>query len=213
MYLPKHFDEPRIDVMHDLIRAHPLATLITTTADGIEANHIPLLLADQPAPFGTLFGHVARANPLWREAQKDSEVLAIFSGPNTYISPNWYATKKQHGKAVPTWNYAVTHAYGKLRVIDDPVWLRQHLGALTTHNESNQPVPWALTDAPPDYIDKMITAVVGIEITITRLLGKWKVSQNQPAENRASVVQALTARGEMQDAAMVNLVLGGNKTD
>ncbi|MGS0740647.1 FMN-binding negative transcriptional regulator [Glaciimonas sp. GG7] len=211
MYLPKHFEEPQIDVMHDLMRAYPLATLITMTDAGIEANHIPLLLSDQPTPLGKLVGHVARANPIWRDVQKDSEVLAVFSGPNTYISPSWYATKKQHGKVVPTWNYAVTHAYGTLRVIDDVVWLRNHLGELVGHTEANMPAPWALTDAPTDYIEKMMTAIVGIEITITRLIGKWKVSQNQPVENRISVIDALNARGDIQDASMATLVAEADK--
>ncbi|QRX81251.1 FMN-binding negative transcriptional regulator [Glaciimonas sp. PAMC28666] len=206
MYLPKHFAEPGVDVMHNLMRAHPLSTLITMTAEGIEANHIPLLLSAQPGPFGTLHGHVARANPLWRDHQKDSEVLAVFSGPNAYISPNWYATKKEHGKVVPTWNYAVTHAYGTLRVIDDAVWLRAHLTALTAHHEANLPQPWAVEDAPYDYTEKMITAVVGIEITITRLIGKWKVSQNQPANNRETVIQVLNTSGDAQAACMAALI-------
>jgi len=212
MYLPKHFEEPRVDVMHDLIRAHPLATLITMTSGGIEANHIPLLLSEQPAPFGTLYGHVARANPLWRDFQKEVEVLAVFKGPDAYISPNWYATKKEHGKVVPTWNYAVTHVYGNLRVIDDAVWLRSHLEALTAHNEAAMPAPWAVTDAPHEYTEKMITGVVGIEITITRLIGKWKVSQNQPAVNRTSVIEALDARGGAQAISMAALVRGGEET-
>lgn len=213
MYLPKHFAEPSVEVMHDLIRAHPLSTLITMTADGIEANHIPLLLSPQPGPFGTLYGHVARANPLWQEYQKDSEILAVFSGPNAYISPTWYATKKEHGKVVPTWNYAVTHAYGTLRVIDDAEWLRSHLTALTAKNEANLPTPWAVEDAPHDYTEKMISAVVGIEITITRLIGKWKVSQNQPAQNRATVIQALNTSGEAQAVAMAMLIGDAAKKD
>ena len=206
MYLPKHFAEPSVEVMHDLIRAHPLSTLITMTADGIEANHIPLFLSAQPGPFGTLYGHVARANPLWQIYQKDCEILAVFSGPNAYISPTWYATKKEHGKVVPTWNYAVTHAYGTLRVIDDAVWLRSHLTALTANNEANLPTPWAVEDAPHDYTEKMISAVVGIEITITRLIGKWKVSQNQSTQNRATVIEALNASGGAQAVSMAMLI-------
>ena len=213
MYLPKHFAEPSVEVMHDLIRAHPLSTLITMTADGIEANHIPLLLSAQPGPFGTLYGHVARANPLWQEYQKDCEILAVFSGPNAYISPTWYATKKEHGKVVPTWNYAVTHAYGTLRVIDDAEWLRSHLTALTAKNEANLPTPWAVEDAPHDYTEKMISAVVGIEITITRLIGKWKVSQNQPAQNRETVIQALNTSSEAQAVSMATLIRDAAKKD
>ncbi|MGZ9712313.1 FMN-binding negative transcriptional regulator [Glaciimonas sp. GNP009] len=213
MYLPKHFAEPSVEVMHDLIRAHPLSTLITMTADGIEANHIPLLLSAQPGPFGTLYGHVARANPLWQIYQKECEILAVFSGPNAYISPTWYATKKEHGKVVPTWNYAVTHAYGTLRVIDDAVWLRSHLTALTANNEANLPTPWAVEDAPYDYTEKMISAVVGIEITITRLIGKWKVSQNQSTQNRATVIEALNTSGGAQAVSMAMLIRDAAKKD
>jgi transcriptional regulator len=154
-------------------------------------------------PFGTLQGHVARANPLWQDFDKNVEVLVIFQGPDAYISPSWYATKKETGKAVPTWNYAVAHAYGTLRIIDDASWLRAQIETLTTHNEAPLPHPWAVTDAPGDYIEKMIAAVVGIEIEITRLNGKWKVSQNQPAENQAGVVEALRNSG---NNAMTELV-------
>ncbi|KAF3997693.1 FMN-binding negative transcriptional regulator [Glaciimonas immobilis] len=211
MYLPKHFEQPRIDVMHDLIRSHPLATLITMTAAGIEVNHIPLLLSDQPRPLGTLCGHVARANPLWRDYQKEVEVVAVFNGPESYISPTWYATKKQHGKVVPTWNYAVTHAYGTLRVMDDAVWLRTHLEQLTAHNEDGRPAPWMVDDAPREYTEKMIMAIVGIEIVITRLIGKWKVSQNQPAENRASVIHSLNNGSELHGTSMATLIADAGK--
>ena len=136
MYIPKHFDEPRIEVMHDLVRARPLATLVTLSASGLNANHIPLLLSTEPAPFGVLRGHVARSNPMWSDLAKDVEVLAIFHGPDAYITPSWYASKQETGKVVPTWNYAVVHAYGRLHVIDDASWLRSHLEALTAHNES-----------------------------------------------------------------------------
>ena len=206
MYIPKHFDEPQVAVLHALMRAHPLATLVTLSSDGLNANHIPLLLSDQPAPRGTLRGHVARANALWRDVLQGSEVLAVFQGPDAYISPSWYPTKLEHGKAVPTWNYAVAHAYGRLRVVDDVAWLRTHLEALTSVHEAALPEPWHVSDAPGDYIDKMMAAVVGIEINITRLLGKWKVSQNQPAQNQAGVVAGLRARGDTQSLAMAELV-------
>lgn len=206
MYIPKHFDEPRIEVLHALMRARPLATLITLSSDGLNADHIPLLLSAEPAPLGTLRGHVARANALWRDVVQGVEVLAVFQGPDAYISPSWYPTKREHGKAVPTWNYAVAHAYGSLRVVDDATWLRAHLEALTSHHEAAMPEPWHVSDAPGDYIDKMIAAVVGIEISITRLLGKWKVSQNQPAQNQSGVVAVLRARGDTQSLAMAELV-------
>jgi transcriptional regulator len=209
MYLPKHFAEPRVEVMHELMRAHPLATLVTVTSNGLDANHIPLQLVADATPFGTLQGHVARANPLWQTFDKDVEVLVIFQGPDAYISPSWYATKKETGKAVPTWNYAVVHAHGMLRTIDDATWLRTQIEALTTRNEAALPHPWALTDAPDDYVEKMIAAVVGIEIEITRLSGKWKVSQNQPMENQAGILEALRSNS---NTAMADLVEARAKT-
>jgi transcriptional regulator len=206
MYLPKHFDQPSVDVLHELMRAQGFATLVTLSPDGLNANHIPLHLSAEDGPLGTLRGHVARANPVWRESSPEMDVLVIFQGPDAYITPSWYPTKAEHGKAVPTWNYAVAHAYGKLRVCDDVVWLRRHLAALTDHNEAAFAEPWQVSDAPADYTEKMMAAIVGIEIEITRLTGKWKVSQNQPATNQAGVVQALRASGEANALAMAALV-------
>ena len=190
MYLPKHFAEDDVAEMRALMRAHPLATLVSHGADGLNANHIPLLLADS-APWGRLQGHVARANPVWKDGQVGGEVLAIFHGHDSYISPSGYATKAEHGKVVPTWNYVAVHAHGELRVIDDPTWVFAQISALTAANEAGLRQPWAVTDAPADYIEKMLGVIVGIEITINRLLGKWKVSQNQPAANQASLIAAL----------------------
>jgi transcriptional regulator len=195
MYLPKHFAEDDVAEMHALMRANPLATLVSHGADGLNANHIPLLLADAP-PCGKLLGHVARANPLWKAGNVTGEVLVVFQGTDSYISPSGYATKAEHGKVVPTWNYIAVHAYGELKVIDDPDWLLKQVTALTANHEERLPQPWAVTDAPADYIEKMLGAIVGIEITITRLLGKWKVSQNQPAENRASLIATLEKTGD-----------------
>ncbi len=206
MYLPGHFAEPRVEVLHALMRARPLATLVTPAADGFAANHIPLHLSAAPAPFGCLRGHVARANPLWKEGGADAGVLAIFHGPDAYITPSWYPTKAATGKAVPTWNYAVAHAHGRLRVIDDAAWLRAHLEALTGRHEADFPQPWQLSDAPRDYTEKLIGAVVGIEIVITRLDGKWKASQNQPPQNRAGVVAGLRASGSPDALGMAALV-------
>jgi len=191
MYVPRHFAEDDVGEMHALMRANPLATLVTHGPDGLNANHIPLLLAG-----GRLQGHVARANPLWQAGTVAGEVLVVFQGDDSYISPSGYATKAEHGKVVPTWNYAAVHAYGELRVIDDPRWIFAQISALTATNEAALPQPWAVTDAPADYIEKMLGAVVGIEITITRLLGKWKVSQNQPAVNQASLIAALEKAGD-----------------
>lgn len=195
MYLPKHFAEDDVAEMHALMRAHPLATLVSHGPDGLNANHIPLLL-DGIGTFGTLQGHVARANPLWKPGQVVGEVLVVFRGEQSYISPSGYATKAEHGKVVPTWNYAAVHAYGELKVIEDPDWIFGQISALTATNEAALPQPWAVTDAPADYIEKMLGAIVGIEITIDRLLGKWKVSQNQPAANQASLIAALEKAGD-----------------
>ena len=189
MYLPKHFAENNIAKLHDLMRAFPLATIVTHGADGLEANHIPLLLAPDAGPNGSLRGHVARGNPLAQAA--DSEILVIFQGHQCYISPSNYATKAEHGKVVPTWNYTAVHAYGRLRLVDDADWLLAQLTALTVEHEAGLAKPWAVSDAPADYIEKMLGGVVGIEIVIERLIGKWKVSQNQPAVNQASLVEAL----------------------
>jgi len=192
--------------MHELIRARPLATLITLSSSGLNANHIPLHLSESPTPFGTLQGHVARANPILEDLKKDIEVLAVFHGPDAYITPSWYATKKETGKVVPTWNYAVVHAYGHMRVVDDASWLRAQLVALTTHNEASFLEPWAVSDAPHEFTEKLIGNIVGFEMVITRLSGKWKVSQNQPQQNQASVIEGLKASGQEESSAMAVLV-------
>jgi transcriptional regulator len=212
MYIPKQFEQPDIEIMHQLIRNQPLATLVTLSSDGINANHIPLHLTDTPAPFGTLQGHVARSNPVWTDVNTDLEVLTIFNGADAYISPSLYATKQVTSKVVPTWNYTAVHAYGFLRVIDDTAWIRTQLEALTNHNEAGFEKPWALSDAPEDFTKKLIKSIVGIEIVITRLFGKWKVSQNQPLKNQISIVQGLNACGQKQSSAMAELVRAEIKT-
>ena len=206
MYIPKQFEEPRIEVMHELIRAYPLATLVTLASSGLNANHIPLHLLESPAPFGTLQGHVARANPILSDFEKNTEVLAVFHGPDAYITPSWYATKKETEKVVPTWNYAVVHAYGYVRVVDDATWLRTQLEALTAHNEAAFPAPWAVADAPHDFTEKLIQNIVGFEMVISRLSGKWKVSQNQPQRNQLSIAAGLKASGLQDASAMAVLV-------
>lgn len=211
MYLPSHFAQTDREVLHRLMQEHSLSTLVTMTASGLDANHIPLLLTPGEGEYGVLRGHVARANPIWKEYQSATDVMAIFQGADAYISPSWYPSKHEHGKAVPTWNYAVVHASGPLRIIDDAVWLREQLTLLTSRHESALPQPWSIEDAPADYIDKMLSAVVGIEITITKLVGKWKVSQNQPASNRVGVIEGLHARGQADTDAMALLV--AQKTD
>ncbi len=206
MYVPSHFEETRIDVLRALIRARPLATVVTLSSRGMEANHIPLHLVESQGPHGTLRGHVARSNPMWSDRDGRAEALAIFHGVDGYISPSWYPTKREHGKVVPTWNYVVAHAYGPLRVIDDPAWLRGELESMVSRQEASSAEPWSIGDAPVDYVERMIAAIVGIEIAVSRLIGKWKVSQNQPAVNRRAVADALSQRGGPDDSEMARLV-------
>lgn len=197
MYIPKPFEQNNIEAMHDLMQKHPLATVVSLGTEGIYADHIPLHLSPTHGIYGALHGHVARANPFWRDHLSNQEVLAIFHGPDAYISPSWYATKQATGKVVPTWNYTVVHAYCNLRIVEDPIWIRRHLEALTDANEAIFPEPWSVNDAPIDFTEKLIEGVVGVELLITRLSGKWKLSQNQLLPNRAGVVQGLKAcRGD-----------------
>jgi transcriptional regulator len=168
-------------------------------------------LSVSPDPYGTLQGHVARTNPLLDDIKQKQEALAIFHGPNAYITPSWYATKKETGKVVPTWNYAVVHAYGNLRIIDNPEWLRSQLEALTDHNEKLLSEPWAVGDAPKEFTEKLLLSIVGIEMKITKLLGKWKVSQNQPAENQQGIIEGLKTNEQLGASEMAGLVkLGAN---
>jgi transcriptional regulator len=206
MYLPKHFEESRVEVMHELIKAHPLGALVTLGSDGLNANHLPIEVDPDPAPFGTLRGHVARANPVWRDRAADVEALVVFQGPATYVTPSWYQTKRETGKVVPTYNYAVVHAYGPLRTIEDAAWLRSLVERLTRRFEAPRAAPWQVTDAPAGYIDAQLRAIVGIEIPITRLLGKWKVSQNRSAADRAGVAEALRAADDPDAAALARWV-------
>jgi transcriptional regulator len=191
MYLPAHFAETRIEVLRELVHAHPLGVLVTLGAEGLNANHLPFEWDPEPAPFGTLRAHVARANSLWKELSSGTQPLAIFQGPQHYITPSWYQTKKDTGKVVPTWNYLVVHAYGPMRVIDDVQWLRKFVGALTDRFEAPRAQPWKVEDAPEDFIAAHLKAIVGIEMTVEKLLGKWKASQNRPAQDREGVVKGL----------------------
>jgi transcriptional regulator len=206
MYIPTHFEEKRPEVLHQLMREHALGTLVTLGSEGLNANHIPFEFDPEPGPFGTLRAHVARNNPAWRDFSSDVEAMAIFQGAQAYISPSWYATKKDDERVVPTYNYMVVHAYGGLRVVDDPVWLRALLERLTNRYEARNPQPWKVDDAPADYIEKLLPSIVGIEIPIARLIGKWKVSQNQPAVNRAGVEQGLRSEGGDNAAMMADAV-------
>ena len=195
MYIPKHFEENRVEVMHGLIRAHPLAAFVTLTLEGLDANHIPFELDPEPAPFGTLRGHIARANPLWREHLAEVQALAIFQGSDAYISPSWYPSKQEHGKVVPTWNYVVVHAYGLVRIIEDRTWLRDFVQRLTNHHEAQRPTPWKVTDAPADYIEQQLGGIIGLEMPITRLVGKWKSGQNRSVADQEGVAKQLSQQG------------------
>ncbi|KAB2967874.1 FMN-binding negative transcriptional regulator [Zoogloea sp.] len=200
MYLPTHFAEERPEVLQALMRAHPLATLVTLGTDGLVANSIPLLWSEGGQGHGVLRGHVARANPLWRESRPDVEALVIFQGHQAYVSPSWYPSKAEHGRVVPTWNYAVVQARGALRCVDDETWLRVLLTELTAEHEHTRAAPWSMEDAPADYIGKMLGAVVGVELEIRELKGKWKVSQNQSVSNRNGVVAGLRQEGRRDSA-------------
>ena len=199
MYLPKHFEETRSEVLHALLRAHPLGLLITQPGGELRADSIPFMLDAQRGEHGTLVAHVARANTLWREAA-DTKVLVVFQGPQAYISPSAHPSKAEHGKVVPTWNYIMVQARGRLRAIDDPAWLHALVSRLTDRHEANRPAPWQVGDAPTDYIDKMLGAIVGIEVDIEALTGKWKVSQNRSAADRDGVARTLAAEGGAAEA-------------
>lgn len=191
MYQQPNFKEDRIDVMHDLIREHSLATLVTVENGELSANHIPFLLKSDLSENGVLQGHISKGNPLWKNYNADISVLAIFQGPQHYISPSWYPSKTIHQKVVPTWNYAVVHAHGALKIIEDKEWLYTHLSELTRKNETGRTLPWQVTDAPEDYIQKQLKGIVGIEISINRLEGKWKMSQNKNVADKEGVVKGL----------------------
>lgn len=194
MYVPKHFRQERVELLHECMARHPLATVVTLGPAGLEANPVPLLLdpAPQPgAPHGRLVGHLSRANPQWQHFDPAVEALAIFQGPNAYVTPAWYPSKAEHGKAVPTWNYAVVQARGRLSVFDDPARLRRVLAELTAAHEASRAQPWAMDDAPAAYIDAQIKAIVGIEIAVRELTGKWKMSQNRTEQDRRGVAAGL----------------------
>ena len=203
MYTPAHFEETRTPVMHDLVRAHPLATWVVQGADGLVVNHIPFLIDAERGPHGTLVGHVARANPIWQQLGSS---VAVFQGPQAYVSPNWYPSKHAHGKAVPTWNYAVVHAHGTPRAIEARDALLDIVTRLTHVHEAGQAAPWAVSDAPAEYIEQMLKAIVGIEIPIERLAGKWKVSQNRGEADRLGVAAGLRHRADAESLAMADWV-------
>jgi transcriptional regulator len=203
VYLPPLHKEDRIDVLHDAIRHIGLATLVTLTGDGLIASHVPMLLDAEPAPYGTLLGHLARPNPQAGGADPGVQALAIFQGPDAYITPSWYATKRENAKVVPTWNYVTIHAHGPVEFFDDTERLRAIVTRLTEREERARAEPWAVTDAPADFIDGMLRGIVGFALPIARLEGKWKMSQNRPAQDRAGVIDGLEEQGREDVAALI----------
>ena len=208
MYLPPHFREDDVGLLHQAIRQSGLATLVTSGPGGLTASHIPLLLSPNPAPFGTLEGHLARPNPQIHDG--DREALAIFLGPDAYVSPAWYATKRTTAKVVPTWNYVAIHAYGALRTYDDPERLLNLVTRLTSRHEAARNDPWSVADAPPAYIASQLKGIVGFELAITRLEGKWKMSQNRPAEDAAGAAAGLSREGGPTGQEVARLIAERN---
>jgi len=203
MYLPAHFEESRPERLRALLRENPLATWVVQADGGLQVNHIPFMLDADRGPHGTLVGHVARANPVWRSMGPS---VAVFQGPQAYISPSWYPSKREHGKVVPTWNYAVVHAHGTPRAIEAPDEVLAIVTRLTQTHEAGTAVPWAVSDAPADYIEQMLKAIVGIEIAVERWVGKWKASQNRGVPDRLGTVAGLRQRGGEQGLGMAALV-------
>lgn len=198
MYTPTPFREPRLDEMHALIRAHPLGVLVTHGPDGLQASPVPFLVYADEGERGVLRAHLARANPHWRSLAAAAECLVIFRGDDGYVTPSWYPSKAAGGRVVPTWNYVAVHARGRVTVTEDAGWLRRQLDALTHSRERERPHPWSVDDAPPDFVAAQLRAIVGIEIAIERLEGKWKLSQNRDETDRRGVVAGLRAADDPQ---------------
>ena len=207
MYLPSSFAERDLPTLWAFVEAHPLATLVTNSTTGLFATHLPLVLDRNAGQMGTLFGHVARANPHSRYVTEGApEALVIFTGPDAYITPEWYRTKQETGRVVPTWNYIAVHAYATLRLRDDPSFLRPHLERLTRQHESGRPTPWHVSDAPADYIEQQLKAIVGVELEINRLEGKWKMSQNRSAADIDGVIHGLGESEAARDQTVAAIV-------
>ena len=196
MYVPAHFDESRPEILHDLITSHPFGMLCTSGRNGLDANHLPFEFHAGEGPRGVLHCHVARNNPVWQDLANGDEVLVVFRAGDAYISPQWYPSKHEFHKQVPTWNYIVVHAHGRVTIRDDERYVRGVVARLTRRHEASQPVPWKMSDAPREYTDLMLKAIVGIEIEVTRLIGKVKLSQNKEARDVRGAGEALNARGE-----------------
>lgn len=206
MYIPSTNAEHRPEVIFDFLDANPVGALITASAEGLFATHLPFVLDRARGPHGTLEGHLARANPHHRHLPLTEEALIIFAGPDAYVTPAFYPSKAEHGKVVPTWNYVAVHVYGRLRFTEDRAFLHRHLAALTDRHEAGREKPWKVDDAPADYIAQLERAIVGIEFTVTRLEGKWKMSQNRPAADIDGVVRGLGSSADPKDRAVAAIV-------
>jgi transcriptional regulator len=196
MYLPEHFRETRTDPLHTLMREHPFGMLVTHSAQGLDTDHLPFEFDATRGSLGTLQTHIARANPLWKSIPSGAEVMVVFRGPQGYILPGWYPSKHESRRQVPTWNYEVVHAHGTLRIVDDEKFVRGVVARLTRRHEASQPKPWKMGDAPREYLDRMLAMIVGIEVQLTRLEGKRKLSQNKDTRDREGVVKNLRERAE-----------------
>ncbi len=203
MYEPAHFIESNLSTLHALIKAHPLGLLVSSDADDVQANPLPFLLDATVGERGVLRVHLARANPQWRHLAQGAKMLVVFQGTDAYVTPSWYQTKKDHGKVVPTWNYVMVQVRGKVRIMDDPDWLHGQLSALTAEHEHGRSAEWSINDAPADFIEMQKRAIVGIEIDIDEIAGKWKVSQNRPAADRVGVVTGFHEDGKNDMADLV----------
>jgi len=213
MYVPTHFREERIAVLHAAIRQIGFGALVTVGPEGLIAIHLPMVLHATPDPYGRLCGHMARNNPQWLAIAPETETLAIFSGPQAYISPSWYQSKHKTGKVVPTWNYVAIHAYGKLRVFDDPERLLAQVTELTKIHETGRPLAWAVSDAPEDYVQIMLKQIIGFELIITRLEGQWKMSQNRSREDRHSAADGLRRETGPAGATVADLVTATDQNE
>ena len=206
MYLRSAFEETRVDVLHAHVRAHPLGTFVTVVDGDITIDHFPFLISAEGGELGSLHGHIPRANAVWQSLDGEARAVVVFQGADSYITPSWYPSKLEHGRVVPTWNYAVVQASGRPRAIDDSEWLLAHLNALTDRHEAERAEAWKVADAPADFIERMVTQLVGIEMPIDSLVGKWKLSQNRPETDRRGVAAGLRERGDDAAIEMAQLV-------
>ncbi len=207
MYLPAHFEQSDPQAIAEAIAQNPLATLVTRDGEDLVADHVPFLLEGSPAPGARLIGHIAIANDVWRRAGEGARVLAVFQGPHAYVSPNWYPSKREHHRVVPTYNYVTVQINGTLHASQDPAVKRRAVEALTARMESTQPAPWKVADAPPDYLETMLAAIVAIELRIDRVQAKWKASQNRSADDRAGVAEALSRETQPETARQMGALI------